>query len=193
MKKLVLTLFLLAFSVLSSGKAFACVCSSATRPLSDKEIRAAITKEFDRSVAVFSGEVVEIDAYHVKFKIAKLWKGDPADEVIMSTGTVKIDENYSRSSSCDYRFKLNEKYLVYARKSEAGLVAYKCTGTNLLINVERDIRELDDLNPNAYQPPAPNAFLLRRNLTTDSSQPAQLLFLNLEWCAGRCFNSPAGG
>jgi hypothetical protein len=31
--------------------------------LRDEEIRAAIAKEFDQSVAVFSGEVVELDTY----------------------------------------------------------------------------------------------------------------------------------
>jgi hypothetical protein len=137
--------------------------------LSDEEIRAGIAKEFDRSVAVFSAEVVELDDYNVKLKISRLWKGEPAEVITMSTGRVKIDETHSRTSSCDYRFKAGENYLVYARKFEAGLVAYKCTGTKLLNKAERDITELDNLNPNVYQPPVPNAILQWRNLTTHSS------------------------
>ena len=169
MKKIVFVMLVATFSLLSSETALACVCGGDPRPLSDEEIRAGIAKEYDQSVVVFSGEVVELDTYNVKFKIAKLWKGDPADEILMSTGTVKIDEMHARSSSCDYRFKLGEKYLVYARTFEAGLVAYKCTGTKILKNAERDMMELDNLNPIAYQPQAPHALLQRRNLTKPCS------------------------
>ena len=181
MKRVLPVLFLLAFSLLSVESALACVCGGDSRPLSDEEIRAGIVKEFDQSVAVFSGEVVELDIYNVKFKIAKLWKGDPTDEITMSTGRVKIDETHTRSSSCDYGFKSGERYLVYARKFEAGWVAYKCTGTKPLANAGRDITELDTLNPNAYQPPAPNAILRWRNLTTHSTgaQVSLIFIVNL--------------
>ncbi len=173
MKRILSVLFLLAFSLLNAESALACVCGGEPRPLSDEEVRAAIAKEFEQSVAVFSGQIVELDRFKVKFKVAKMWKGDAAGEIVMSTGAVKIDETHSRSSSCDYRLKLGEKYLVYARKFEAGLVAYKCTRTNLLVNAERDITELDNLNPDAYQPETSNVFLLRRNLTSHSSAIAR--------------------
>lgn len=160
MKTTLPALLLFVFSLLSTEYAAACGCGGVPRPLSDEEVRAGIVREFDESVAVFSGEVVWRDTYNLKFKVTKLWKGEPAGEIVMSTGAVKIDETYSRSSSCDYGFKASEKYLVFARSFEAGLVAYECTGTKLLADSERDVTALDDLNPTAYQLQGPLAFLL---------------------------------
>jgi len=169
MKRLLLILFFLTSSVLSSEKAFACVCGGDPQPLSEEEKRAILRREFNQSIAVFAGEVVEIDEFNVKFKISKMWKGDSTNELTMSTGRIKIDETHVRSSSCDYRFKLGEKYLVYAGKFEGGLVAYKCTGTKPFADAERDLKELDNLNPSPYQPPESDAYLLWRNLTTHST------------------------
>jgi hypothetical protein len=170
MKNLLVILFFLTFSVLSSEKAFACVCGGDLPPLSDEQKRDAIAAEFNHSIAVFAGEVVEIDEFNVKFEISKIWKGDSTNEITMSTGRIKIDKTHVRSSDCDFGFKLGEKYLVYARKFEAGLVAYKCTGTKPFAKAERDLTELDNLNPNAYQLPESNAVLLQRNLTTHSTR-----------------------
>lgn len=172
MKRILPILFLLTFSLLNAESVLACVCGGDPSPLGDKEIRAAIAKEFDQSIAVFSGEVIELDTYKVRFRITKLWKGDAQEEITMSTGTVKIDEKHSRSSSCDYRFKSGEKYLVYARKFEAGLVAYKCTGTKPLANAGRDITELNSLSTNECQPPEQNAIQRWRNLITHSTELA---------------------
>lgn len=171
MKKFAILILLVGFSMLYARSASACVCGGVPRDLTDEEIRAWIVREFDESIAVFSGEVVEIDRFIVKFRVIRLWKGVPADEITMSTGTVRVDEHIARSSSCDYDFSLGSRYLVYARNFEAGLVAYKCTRTRALHFAERDVTELDDLNPNAYLPPnvEPHfkvslAFLIRRGI-----------------------------
>ena len=158
MKRILPVLLLLGFSLLNAKSALACVCGGEPGKPRDEEIKADIAKEFNESAAVFSGEVIELDTFKVKFKVKKLWKGDPSEEVIMSTGAKMIDETHYRSSSCDYRYKVGEKYLIYARKTEENeLVAYKCTRTNLLARSERDVAELDNLNPNAHRPPAPEA------------------------------------
>jgi hypothetical protein len=153
MKKFAITILLICFSLLCAENAFACVCGGMPRQLTDEEIRAWIGREFDESVAVFSGEVMEIDRFNVRLRVIQLWKGVPANEITMSTGTVRVDENIARSSSCDYRFALGGRYLVYARNFEAVLVAYRCTRTNSLHFAERDVTELNNLNPNFYLPP----------------------------------------
>jgi hypothetical protein len=76
----------------------------------------------------------------------------------ISTGTKKISEDYYRISSCDYNFKVGEKYLVYARVTDDNqLVARSCTRTNLLPGGEADTPELDILSPGAYHAPPPPA------------------------------------
>jgi hypothetical protein len=85
-----------------------------------------------------------------------MWKGDAFEEFTISTGTKKISEDSYRSSSCDYGFKVGEKYLVYARVTDDNqLVARSCTRTNLLSSGQADIPELDILNPGAYHAPLP--------------------------------------
>ena len=72
----------------------------------------------------------------------------------MSTGTVKLGEDLYRISSCDYSFKVGEKYLVYARWAENNqLIALSCTRTRVLSNEIPDFKELDILNPDAYHAP----------------------------------------
>ncbi|HEY6120627.1 MAG TPA: hypothetical protein VIV66_11740 [Pyrinomonadaceae bacterium] len=72
----------------------------------------------------------------------------------MSTGAEKISDDSYRVWSCDYWFRVGEKYLVYARLTPAGkLVARYCTRTNTLLDGKADIPQLDTLNPNAFQAP----------------------------------------
>lgn len=131
----------------------ACSCGGDPHPLSEEKVRETIINEFNESSLVFSGEAAEIDRFKVKFEVMSLWKGDVVDEVTMSTGTVKIDENYARSWGCAYKFKVGEKYMVYAHAFGGELVAWQCRRTNLLSRAEQDVTELDNLNPNAYRSP----------------------------------------
>ena len=88
----------------------------------------------------------------------------------MSTGAEKISKESYRVSSCDYSFKIAERYLVYARLTADGRpVARYCTRTNTLSGGKADIPQLHTLNPNAYQAPRSDApaelFYLPRNRT----------------------------
>jgi hypothetical protein len=149
-------MFVALVSLGSSQSAFACVCGGEPGKRTEKQIKAAIAKEFNESASVFSGEVVALDTFTVKFKLITMWKGDAFEELTMSTGTKKISEDFYRSSSCDYNFKVGEKFLVYARATEDNeLVARSCTRTNVLSSGQADIPELDILNPAAYHAPAP--------------------------------------
>lgn len=87
-----------------------------------------LVKDYNGASAVFSGEVVALDTFMVKFKVDKLWKGDFSDEITMSTGAKDNGDGTYTSSSCDYNFKLGEKYLVYAQ----GASRKRCRRTNVL-------------------------------------------------------------
>jgi hypothetical protein len=169
-------LFIALVSLCSSQSAFACVCVSEPGQRSEKQIKAAIAKEFNESASVFSGEVIALDIFTVRFRLITMWKGDAIEEFTMSTGAKKISEDSFSSSSCDYGFKVGEKYLVYARTNDDNqLVARSCTRTNVLNRGQTDIPELDILNPAAYHAPSPppvsrvERFLSWRNLTKPCS------------------------
>jgi len=167
MRSVLLILFVAMVSLGSSRTAVACSCGGEPGNRSDAEIKAAIVKEFNESANVFSGEVVALDLLTVKFRIITIWKGDAIEELTMSTGTVKLGEDSYRSSSCDYNFKVGEKYLVYARWAENNqLIAQSCTRTTVLSKGLLDFQELDILNPNAYHAPAlpPSSWLVDRAL-----------------------------
>lgn len=151
----ILPLLFIAMVSLGSFQTFACNCLSQPGKRSDAEIKAAVVTEFNESASVFSGEVVGLDMLTVKFRIMTTWKGDALEEFTMSTGAVKLGEDSYRSSSCDYDFKVGEKYLVYARWAENNqLIARSCTRTRVLSNELPDFQELDTLNPDAYHAPA---------------------------------------
>ena len=138
----------------ASQTAFACTCMFEPEKRTDAVIKAAVVKEFNDSASVFSGEVIAQDMLTVKFRVMTMWKGDALEEFTMSTGTVKLGEDLYSSSSCDYSFKVGEKYLVYARWAENNqLIARSCTRTRVLTNELPDFRELDVLNPDAYHAP----------------------------------------
>ncbi len=173
MLRVLSTLNLATVLVICSGSALGCVCGGESRKLSVAEINAAIAKEFTESVIVFSGEVTAQDTFELKFKVTTIWKGDHLQEITMSTGAEKISDDYYRLSSCDYRFRMGEKYLVYARLTPDGKqVARYCTRTNTLVGGTADIPQLDTLNPNAYQasssdsPIVSRIFLRSRNRTS---------------------------
>lgn len=155
MKFFLALIFLAIVSLSSYQTAFACTCLSQPGKPTEAELKAAVVKEFNESAGVFSGEVVAQDMLTVKFRVVTMWKGDALEEFTMSTGTVKRGEGFYRSSSCDYGFKVGEKYLVYARWAENNqLIALSCTRTAVLSPQLPDFRELDILNPDAYRAPA---------------------------------------
>ncbi|HBB87140.1 MAG TPA: hypothetical protein DC047_05955 [Blastocatellia bacterium] len=155
MRSVLPLLFIAIISLGSFQTAFACSCVFEPGKRSSAEINTAIAKEFNESASVFSGEVVALDILTVKFRVITMWKGDALEEFTMSTGTVKLGEDLYRSSSCDYSFKVGEKYLVYARWAENNqLIALSCTRTRVLSNELPDLNELQILNPDAYRAPA---------------------------------------
>jgi len=136
-------LFAVMVSLGAFQNAFACVCNFEKHKLSDAEIKAAIVKEFNESASVFSGEVIAQDVLTVKFKVITAWKGEGLEEFTMSTGTVKVSEDLYRSSSCDYTFKVGEKYLVYARSNDNGTLSDgRCSLTKNYSEAKADLKRL---------------------------------------------------
>jgi uncharacterized lipoprotein YbaY len=144
MRSIPSSLFIAVVLLAASQSVFACVCFFEPRRQSEEEIKAAIAKEFNESASVFSGEVVALDTFTVKFRLITMWKGDAFEKFTISTGAKKIGEDGYLSSSCDYNFKVGEKYLVYARVTDDNqLVAHSCTRTNVWSIGRKDIRALD--------------------------------------------------
>jgi hypothetical protein len=156
MRRVLPLLFIATVLFAGSQSAYACVCVFEPGKPSEKQRKAAIAKDFNESASVFSGEVLALDAFTVKFRLITMWKGNAFEEFTISTGAKKISEDSYSSSSCDYGFKTGEKYLVYARINDDNqLVARSCTRTNVLSKGEMDIPELDILSPGAYHAPSP--------------------------------------
>ena len=149
MRRFVLMLFAAsALSLAAARPALGCACSVPFVPPTPEQARAALVKDFTEALAVFTGEVVEIDPLTVKFKVDQLWKGNLGDEVVMPTGAMKLDNGMYSISSCDYTFTRGEKYLVFAYGDTAEeMQARACTRTKPLGRAGAEVEELDTVGP----------------------------------------------
>ena len=110
MKTLHLSITVFFFSVIvflafyTDQYVYACSCASQGGP--------SPSEAFEKSTAVFSGEVVEIDKNDssptktVKFDVQRVWKGVSGNQTTVITG--------SGDANCGYPFVINETYLIYA-------------------------------------------------------------------------------
>lgn len=137
MKKSTVLVFALFVILVGCAPAFACVCDL---PLQRVSLKTAVSKAKASAGVVFSGTVIEIDEATVKFSVEGLWKGAPAQEIIMPNSA-----GGSIVSDCAYRFELGEKYLVYASGSGAGLSTNKCSRTTVLSSARADVEVLEKM------------------------------------------------
>ena len=129
MKKVIyISLALAIFACASAESSYACSCIASLAPVKEQ-----IQGAFSSADAVFSGEVVEIkesptdkDSLLVKFKVAKLWKGELKREIIITTN--------KESSMCGYGFEVGKKYLVYANGLKNELFVDNCSRTTNFSN-----------------------------------------------------------
>src|SRR6266446_6108304 len=112
MKRIVEASFVVIFLFITADIVQGCVCFQLPEKPTPEQARAMLIKDYDKAFAVFSGEVVALDTFKVKLKVDKLWKGDLEVEVIMPTGAKENGDGTYTISSCDFNFKLGEKYLV---------------------------------------------------------------------------------
>lgn len=140
MKKVIyISVVLVIFLFVAAGNSFACSCA-----LSDEPVKKQIDKAFTGSVAIFSGEVLEIsestedkDNLTVKFKVAQSWKGNSKSEITITTA--------KESSMCGYSFEVGKKYLVYANGLKDKLSAYNCSRTSSNTGTSGDSKYLTKL------------------------------------------------
>jgi hypothetical protein len=145
---IIVSFIVIGFTALAARESAACVCALSAEKPTAEQARAALVKDFNDALAVFSGEVIARDTFKVKFKLDKVWKGDFGDELVMSTGTKDEGNGMISVSSCDYTFQVGEKYLVFAYgTSVETMQAQKCTRTQPLRSAEQEMKDLDEVWP----------------------------------------------
>lgn len=124
--------------------AFGCVCFHAENP-TPESVSAERKKEYGKATIIFSGEVVELDKFKAKFKVDVIWKGDAVSRITMLTGTIDNGDGTQTSSSCDFNFKLGEKYLIYAYGETDRLKTHECSRSSLLKNAVEETEGLEKI------------------------------------------------
>lgn len=151
MRKVLSHSAVLILVLIASEAVSACVCGSDVNP-TPEQVKAGFARDFDEASAVFTGEVIYLDTFEVRFKVEKIWKGDAVAELAMSTGTRDKGDGTISMSSCDYRFAVGESYLVYASGSGKEMQAYQCSGTNRVDDSKQRIEFLKEMNSNEARP-----------------------------------------
>lgn len=120
MKKIVFILSILVLLTVTE-KSFACSCKLNTKPH-----KTQVKEAFDNSVAVFSGEVLEITPkgeyeMTVKISVARSWKGNLLQEINLTTA--------KDSAMCGFSFQTGQKYLIYGYGTIESLSTNICSRT----------------------------------------------------------------
>ena len=176
MKKITLLLLSSTMILLCAENALACSCRF---PKVDTEgkFRVLVAGALDSYEAVFSGEVIGVDKFVVKFKATTVWKGDFKTEITLVTGAEVSGDGLYLPAPCGYNFEQGVRYLVFADGPKGGLRASKCSWTNVLSERERFVNELNRLKQieRSPQPPKASADLFhpRQNLTAACSPTAR--------------------
>lgn len=137
---LLASILALSASLLTSERALACSCAVLT-----------LKEEVSRADLVFAGKVNEIveansnlelinstDLIKIRFDVIKVWKGE----------FTEIQEVYTSrySTSCGYRFSLQESFLVFAYKDNRGNFGTgSCSRNNIYSPLILDVQELNGL------------------------------------------------
>ncbi len=156
MKKSLFVALVLSLRLLSPDAVHACVCGTGgARQLSPEEFREVMVKEFEKASVIFTGEVVELDEFRATFRVEKLWKGDSDGSITLLTGAKDTgDGRYIHRSSCDFRYELGERLLVYAYGPAGKLMVHRCSRTRSVGSAEVDMRALDVIKPYEIKNPA---------------------------------------
>jgi hypothetical protein len=116
-----LAMFLCVSFVLSVETNFACFIAPPSDQITNMKEYNLFVRDYNRATAIFSGKVIELGGFKVKFRVDKVWKGNIHAEFVMSSGTFPREKSEVVSmSSCSFRFKLGESYLIYAKDKHFG-------------------------------------------------------------------------
>ena len=152
----------------ASAEALGCVCVGEPN-ITPEKIRADRAKAFEEAATVFSGEVVMLDRFTVRFRVEKIWKGPLAEEISMLTGAKDNGDGTLNISSCDYGFTKGERYLVYAYGPPGELKTHVCSRTTQMKYAANEEQGLDEISPHrtvAKEPNNDESLSVRRNLTS---------------------------
>ena len=151
----------------AAGEALGCICELEPN-ITPEKIRADRAKALQEAAAVFSGEVVMLDRFTVRFRVEKIWKGPLAEEISMLTGAKDNGDGTFTSSSCDYGFTKGVRYLVYAYGPLSELKTHACSRTTQMTYAANEEQGLDEITPHrtvGKEPAGVESFSVRRNLT----------------------------
>ncbi len=112
----------------------------------EEESKAAGAEAFRVSSAVFSGEVTEKNQTQVTFKVAKVWKGTVAVQLMVSSEYYVKEKGESFITSCASSFEIGKSYLVYSDLFENQLQVHECSRTQLSNQAEHDLKILGKLS-----------------------------------------------
>lgn len=160
-------LFLLAILVLmilGVSSASACVCGGSNIP---RTLRERVNGAVALSASVFTGKVVafeyrkgirneymesqraagqtvEYETMVARFEVDRWWKRDLPAVTYMITQVTRNSDGTASHNSCDYNFKLGEKYLVYASGNNDELATHKCSRTATATQASADLEILGE-------------------------------------------------
>ncbi len=147
---------------MSATEVFACGCPGS----SDEKISDVVQAAAQKSTMVFAGKVVgleyrkgipnqeievrrkgsdkaiDYETMVVIFQLDRRWKGEAQSEVVLITSVTKYADGTGSSAGCDYSFKKNKSYLVYAYGKAKELRTDACTRTRLLTKAQKDLEIL---------------------------------------------------
>lgn len=152
------------FLLLGVIRAFGCSCVS----MPDESLRHLIMRNVDGATVVFAGKVVgfeyrkgipneymdsrekesgrhiDYETRVVKFQVERRWKGEVTTEIILATDVTQNSDGTTTNSSCDYKYKQGENYLVYASGKENVLRTNYCSRTMPLDKAGEDLNVLGE-------------------------------------------------
>ena len=143
--------FLRWFVLVPAAILFFCVkdaeaCACVRPELSPEQNRQDVAEQLEKAIAVFSGEVMRLDALTVQFRLEDVWKGEFGQHVVMPISAGQNPDGTVAYSSCDYVFQVGRKYLVFAYgKSASTMRAYSCTRTIALQRATSTVELLDQI------------------------------------------------
>lgn len=109
-----------------------------------QETRKRRLDAFNSSTVIFTGKVIALDRLTARFQVQWLWKGEAAKEISMSTGLTSDEDWWVEDV---FKFGEGREYLVFARRTSAGLTTDACSRTAPLGQASDEIRGLDEIAP----------------------------------------------
>lgn len=106
------------------------------------EYRKGIFNQYMESVKKDSGKHIDYETLIVKFQVEQWWKGKPTSDIFLVTDETKNSDGTASNSSCNYKFKEGECYLIYAYGKENELRTDNCAGTKPFNQAREDLKIL---------------------------------------------------